>query len=185
MSATGGWGGLVPRRATCARCEARLDTGDAVAYAAIWQQEDGLKREDLCGDCFGALTETPYYHWRCAKKQDAPQSKRQRDVAAIEGLFERLGEDAGGAAAGDAEADAPPSDHEGLRYLLALELVRRRRLELVDLARRGGADCLVVRAGGDAELITLPAPALGEQELMRLGRELSHELGLGPEEAKA
>ncbi|RME72707.1 MAG: hypothetical protein D6776_08265, partial [Planctomycetota bacterium] len=91
--------------------------------------------------------------------------------AALEGLFARLGQP--GADGDGAEG------RDGLRYLLALELVRRRRLELVDLAREGGADCIVVRAGGDAELITIPAPALGEQELRRLGRELTEELGLG------
>ena len=37
---------------------------------------------------------------------------------------------------------------------------QERRLELVDLARQGGADCLVLRRSGDAEVITVPAPAI-------------------------
>ena len=65
-----------------------------------------------------------------------------------------------------------------LRYLLALALVRRRRLELVDLAREGGADCLILRRSGQAELLTVSAPPLGEADLERLSRELEAEVGL-------
>jgi hypothetical protein len=77
------------------------------------------------------------------------------------------------------DAGRSKDEQAKLRYLLALALVRRRRLELVDLAREGGADCLVLRRSGQAELLTVSAPVLAEADLARLSRELEAEVGLG------
>jgi hypothetical protein len=134
------------------------------------------------------------------EKGAAKRAQRRRDLDALLELFERLSAPEGAApepqaAGGPATAGDPsshgPSSHGAahqrgiaederakLRYLLALALVRKRRLELVELAREGGADCLVLRASGDAELRTVAAPRLSEEDLARLSRELEQEVGL-------
>lgn len=79
-------------------------------------------------------------------------------------------------------AEIPATDpvasrgEDKLQYLVALALLRRRRLELVELARAEGADCLVLRQSGRAELIEIPAPPITEPELEQLMSDLQREL---------
>ncbi|GIW71508.1 MAG: hypothetical protein KatS3mg102_1050 [Planctomycetota bacterium] len=197
------WSGIEPRRAQCAACGQRLDGPGVVAYAALWRQGAMLRRRDLCEPCFRALPERPPFYWRCAgraREGGTRRRAREQELVALQELFTRLGEPppgepagplpaAGAAGAPGAGERAVPAGQDAaerasLRYLLGLELVRRRRLELVELGRQAGADCLVVRASGRAELIVLPAPPLDPQALARLGQELERELGLGADDGE-
>jgi hypothetical protein len=187
MAEKDGWSGIERGEDRCGACGRDLGAGDA-CWSALYAEGDSFRRRDYCAACFGALPERPASFWkraprRGAGKRDetAARAARRRDLDALLDLFERLAEPEPVPAGGPG---APRSDGDGdahrakLRYLLALALVRKRRLELVELAREGGADCLIVRASGDAELVTIQAPKLSEDDLARLSRELEAEVGL-------
>lgn len=162
----------------CAGCGSRLAEVPEPIYASLLPEGDGWRRRDYCAPCFEKLPARPYTFWRraCgpvravgASSKEEKRERRRKDLDALVELFERLGE--------PAALERGP-DAGKLRYLLALALVRKKRLHLVDLAREGGADCLVIRASGDADLITVPAPALSKDELEKLAVELEQEVGL-------
>src|SRR5437870_3682259 len=152
-----GWSGLERGEETCAGCSGRL-AGQAAAFAVLSPEGLGFKRRDYCGPCFEKLPARPFSFWKRSAQAiaqqreggDARREARKKDLDALMELFQRLSD--GAAQKG--------SQEEKLRYLLALALCRKRRLQLVDLAREGGADCLVLRTSGDAEVITVPAPEL-------------------------
>jgi hypothetical protein len=149
------------------------------AFAALFPSGEGYARKDYCPTCFDALPEPPFSFWRRTKetlcavatesagKEERAWAKR-RDLDALLELFQRLA--------------LPPEgkalDAQKLRYLLALALIRKKRVHLVDLAREGGADCLVIRTSGEAEVISVPAPSLSREDMERLAQELQREIGL-------
>jgi hypothetical protein len=161
----------------CAGCGARLAEAAEPIYASLISEGEGWRRRDYCAPCFEKLPARPYSFWRRSKaapvavgaSKEEKRDRRRRDLDALVELFERLG---------GPEALGRGPDAAKLRYLLALALVRKKRLHLVDLAREGGADCLVIRASGDADLITVPAPALSKEELEKLAVDLEQEVGL-------
>jgi hypothetical protein len=188
-----GWSGVEKGEERCARCSAALDHA-AEAYAVLAAEGGGFRRRDLCGACFRALPERPSSFWRRQPgrraNKGAPKKERRaaraRDLDALFELFGRLAEEEAQSGAGATPRAAEglprdvltPDERAKLRYILALALVRRRRLELVDLAREGGADCLVIRASGRAELLTVEAPRVSEEDLSRLAKEIEAEMGL-------
>lgn len=178
-----GWSGLARGEDRCAAC-ARAFEGEEVCFSALFAAEESFRRRDYCAACFHALPDRPATFWKRAPRKAAERAdekargaRRRRDLEALSELFDRLSAPEPAEAAGTASATAK-DEREKLRYLLALALVRKRRLELVELARDGGADCLVLRASGTAELLTVPAPRLSEEDLARLSRELEAEVGL-------
>jgi hypothetical protein len=169
--------------------------------------EPGFIRRDYCPRCFEALPKEarPISFWRRAplpKRDPAGKetaaAKRKRDLEALSELFARLSEapapvpapvavaeaSAGAGAgatststSGTGTGTGSPEDRDKLRYILALALVRRKRLDLVEVARDGGADVLILRSSGKADLISIPAPSISRDELERLGRDLETEVG--------
>lgn len=185
MTSGEGWSGVERAGAEaerCAQCSRPLEPA-APRYAALFPEGDSFRRRDYCAPCFEALPERPASFWRRAPRRAARKAEekgkraaRRRDLDALLELFERLAAPEAGAGAGTGTGTG--GEREKLRYLLALALVRKKRLELVELAREGGADCLILRASGDAELVTVAAPPIAEADLARLSRELEAEIGL-------
>jgi hypothetical protein len=173
-----GYAGIERGEAACAGCAKAL-AGLPQAYAVLFPEGEGWRRRDYCAPCFEKLPERPTSYWRRdgallekagggAESGEARRARRRRDLDALLELFERL-------------ADPPEekaADAGKLRYLLALALVRKKRVHLVDLAREGGADCLVIRTSGEAEVVSVPAPALSKEDMERLAQELAREVGL-------
>jgi hypothetical protein len=185
-----GYSGLERGDDACAACGKRL-TEEPASFAALSPEADGFKRRDYCVACFETLPARPFSFWKRAPQAHARadgkggekeerKAARRRDLDALVELFERLDPahpERSAVGDGAAPKEARP-EAEKLRYLLALALVRKKRLHLVELARAGGADCLVLKTSGEAELVTVPAPRLSKEDLDRLARELEQEVGL-------
>ena len=173
-----GYQGIEKGLGTCEGCRGSLALASH-AFAALFTSGEGYARKDYCPACFEALTERPFSFWRRSKealvaaapetagREERAKAKR-RDLDALLEMFQRLADPLEGKA----------EDAKKLRYLLALALVRKKRVHLVDLAREGGADCLVIRTSGEAEVISVPAPSLSKEDMERLAEELQREVGL-------
>lgn len=123
------------REACCSGCEQPFQEG-APFFSLLFLEGDRLRREDRCPACFERPTPpgeaTPdLVYWRTRHRSD-PRARFAVDFEAIEELFlslegrreERLAE---------------------LRYLLALLLLRKKRLKLAGVRRNAAGETLCVR----------------------------------------
>ena len=119
------------REPGCTGCERAFQEGEAF-FSLLSFEGDRLRREDRCPACFGTpRPDEPTLFWRTHHRADR-RARFAVDFEAIEELFlglegrreERLAE---------------------LRYLLALLLLRKKRLKLVGVRRNAAGETLCLR----------------------------------------
>lgn len=113
----------------CAACKRPFGAGEE-HFSILVVGADALGREDRCVACFEAAEETPGIFWRT--RRQAAGRRLTVDFESIERLFLAL--------EGRSEERL-----EELRYLLALLLVRKKRLKLVRVLRREQGEFLALR----------------------------------------
>lgn len=117
------------REDQCSRCARAFVEGEAI-FSLLLADAEHLRREDICPGCFAPLPEGALF-WRTRHTLD----RRKRfavDFEAIEELFLAL--------EGRQEGRQPE-----LRYLLALLLLRKKRLKLVGVRRSPAGEALSLR----------------------------------------
>ncbi len=163
-------------------------------YVAILELPECIRRQ-LCLACFHELKsegrEMPF-HWKVRRRSDG-QRQPVLDLASLRALFDRLGEEpeepAEPADAGEADTE-PGMDAkaraEGLRYLVALLLLRKRVLKMADPRNEAEerSDLLVIDPKVEGmEPVALSVPSLEPEALATLKDELA--AAVGSEEAPA
>ena len=174
--------------AACAGCQRRLSgvevEGEAATFSTLQVREAALLREDYCSPCFSRLREKPVTFWKRAAPAPndsgsaKPQSRKRRDTDTLVAMFDQLlaPDHVGTEHSGIGSTGDPAAGMEKLRYLLALALVRRRKLELIDMAREGGADRLTLKRNGTAEVVSIVSPAIADEEREKLLLQLQSAL---------
>jgi len=125
-------------------------------------------RRDLCQACFRELeagAEEGLLFWR-GRRREKGQTGPVLDLASLRQLFDRLG---------DEDDPEKIETARGLRYLVALLLLRKRWLKMVDAetAEQEAADLLVVDPKVEGmEPVALQAPALDSDGMSSLKEEL-------------
>ncbi len=132
-------------------------------YFAVLQLPE-CQRHDLCATCFHRQTAqatTPLIYWK-AHRREGGRRAPTIDLTSLRVLFDRLGEVEG-------------EEARGLRYFVALLLLRKRVLKLVQPVgvEEERADLVVVdpRVAG-APRVALVAPELQGERMARLKDEL-------------
>jgi hypothetical protein len=111
---------IARRRDRCSRCEAAFDEGTRHLSTLCFQGES-LAREDLCAPCFERRDHgLEIFYWSTRQRRD--RRSLALDLPTLEHLFLRL--------EGNEEARI-----QELRYVIALLLMRKRRLKLVRVVR--------------------------------------------------
>jgi hypothetical protein len=111
---------IARRRDRCSRCETVFEEG-AKHVSTLRFQGDQLAREDLCPACFeGRDPGQDIFFWYTRERGD--RRTLALDLPTLEQLFLRL------------EGNGEPRIEE-LRYVIALLLMRKRRLKLVRVVR--------------------------------------------------
>jgi len=113
----------------CAACKRPFEAGEE-HFSILLVGPEALGREDRCVACFEAAEEAPGIFWR-TRRRDAGR-RLAVDFESIERLFLAL----------EGRSEERLAE---LRYLLALLLIRKKRLKLVRVLRREGAEFLVLR----------------------------------------
>jgi hypothetical protein len=119
------------REVLCGQCQKPFGEGEAL-YSLLFLDPERLRREDRCGSCFadpGAGEGVLF--WRTRHATDRAR-RLAVDFDAIEELFLAL------------ESRKEPRCME-LRYLLALLLLRKKRLKLVGVRRAETGETMCVR----------------------------------------
>lgn len=116
-------------------------------YSALLENDDGFERKDFCAEAWPGVEKDGFFsYWK--NKGYAPRGSARQpvDYDRILDFF-------------DALAGSGSPDRQLFRYVLALVLVRRRRLRLDDMSRTDQGDRLVVydrRDGGKTLEIISP-----------------------------
>ncbi len=146
----------------CAACGRPFDVGETYVSAVVETgEEDRFERRDFCDGCWqpdGAY----FSFWRTRVPPPEPEGTGPRlaDLDRLMRLFERLGDETDDAS-------------RRFRYVLALALMRKRRLKL-SASRRlpdGGEELTVRVAGTDTEFAVV-APRLTEDEVLAVADRL-------------
>lgn len=142
-------------------------------YYAILELPECIRRQ-VCLTCFEELKsqegDMPF-HWKVRRRIDGSKQP-VLDLASLRVLFDRLGEE--------------DKANEGLRYLVALLLLRKRVLKMADArnAEEEAADLLVIDPKIEGmEPVALSAPSLEPEALEGLKEELA--VAIGETEAEA
>jgi len=156
----------------CAACSEAFPEGQSL-YSLLRASEEGLERQDLCGACFGARAEEEaaqdLFFWRTRRQ---PELRRGLavDFDAVEGLFLAL----------EGRAERKLAE---LRYLLALLLMRKKRLKLVRILRRADAEGMVMRRPRRDEALEVLVFDLDAERMAELREDLARIFeGAGAEE---
>lgn len=148
----------------CGTCGRAFLVNDVYYSAVVETEEEGrLARQDFCPDCWkpgGAYFS--FWKTHVPEPQEEPsRGPRLVDVERLMQMFQRL-------------EDSEDEQARRFRYVLALALMRKRRLRLLESRRLGGGrgEELRVREVGAEREYTLVCPGLSEAELASVADRL-------------
>ena len=145
--------------AQCAGCGKALEAGQ-VYYAVIRLRGGEYVREDYDEGCWREPEEQPVGVWRARVAAPSVEAKPRRVASSVlMDVFEKLG---------DVEHDSGAK----LRFLLALLLMRRRKMRHEQTRAEGGEQKWVLRRAGDGAEFVIAAPALSQEDQDVLSRQL-------------
>jgi len=148
------------REERCSACERAFDEGETF-FSLLAFEGEGLRREDRCSACFEAPSEEAQetVYWRTRHSPDR-RARFAVDFEAIEELFLALEGRARGRLA-------------ELRYLLALLLMRKKRLKLIGVRRSSEGETLRLRRPRRTEELEVAVFDLDAERSASLKAELA------------
>ncbi|MCX5654964.1 MAG: hypothetical protein NTY65_09990 [Planctomycetota bacterium] len=152
---------------TCGRViEVNEEYYSAVAETA---QENLLERHDFCGPCWKPPEGGYFSYWKARVPEPEPDTHRGPrliDMGRLMQLFEHL-------------ADSEEVQARRFRYVLALVLMRKRRLRVVESRRlKDGGEELTLREVGTQRTHAVSAPPVTEDEIRSVADRLREVLDL-------
>jgi len=144
----------------CSQCDRAFGVGEEYYSAVVETEEESrLARRDFCPACWQPDTQTFFSFWKTSVPEPEPtRGPRLIDFTRLLRLFERLEQ---------------AEENRRFRYVLALVLMRKRRLRLVSLRRLGGrAEVLTLREVGGDRQHTVQNPGLSDEEIQGVADRL-------------
>ena len=145
-----------------ARREAAVKDEQAPPMASVTVHEKGRDEPQNV-----TLEGEPLYFWQQVKTaadedQDKKGKPKQRyvDDDILLDIFKQL-------------EDAPDGQRQAFRYMLALHLIRRKRLKLTDVVREGEQERLIITASGEDAAYKVLDPKLSEEEMLAMREQMS------------
>ena len=140
-------------------------------YSAVAEtaQENLLERHDFCGPCWKPPEGGYFSYWKTHVPEPGPDLRRGPrliDMGRLMELFEHL-------------ADSEDVQARRFRYVLALVLMRKRRLKVVESRRlKDGGEELTLREPGTQRTHAVSAPPVTEDEIRSVTDRLREVLDL-------
>jgi hypothetical protein len=148
----------IRRQGLCSACGHEFVDNESV-FSMLRLEAEELQRGDLCSKCFDSRDQASDLVWWRTCHLDS-RSGLKLDIEAILALFQKL-EEVASATAGD------------LRFLLALLLVRHRRLRLIGVRMRGQREFLQLRKVRTKDLFEAEVRELEPERREKLTRALA------------
>ncbi|HUX00044.1 MAG: hypothetical protein WBD63_08515 [Phycisphaerae bacterium] len=154
----------------CTTCDRVFAVGEEYHSAVVETEEEArLARRDFCPACWKPDAEGYYSFWKTSIPEPEPKQKsgpRLIDLGRLMQLFERL-------------ADAEEPENVRFRYVLALVLMRKRRLRLLSTRRLGGrSEAMTLREVGGDRQHTVTNPGLTDEEVQSVADRLREVLDM-------
>ncbi|MCX7804685.1 MAG: hypothetical protein N3A38_05785 [Planctomycetota bacterium] len=151
----------------CVRCRVRFEPGRRL-FSVLFDRPEGLFREDYCLECFSRDRPGDFFSfWRTTMPQPDAPKRPVINMDAIFDVFRNM-------------RDPSEPSAARLRFLLALMLLRKKRLKLSRIVRRGGREYLVLvepRVGAEHDVECME---LTDAEMEELRDKLSAWMGGSP-----
>jgi len=128
-------------------------------FGALVETEEGLQRRDFCTDYWEKEKPDVFCYWRT--KLPRPGEKKQRfvDDGVLTTFFERL-------------ANETEQEKVNFRFVLALVLMRRRRLKYESSELQGDKETWRLRITGDKEIVKVINPHLDDEQIEQLSSQM-------------
>ena len=128
-------------------------------FGALVETEEGLQRRDFCTDYWEKEKPDVFCYWRT--KLPRPGEKKQRfvDDDILTAFFERL-------------ANETEQEKVNFRFVLALVLMRRRRLKYDSSELEGNKEIWRLRITGDKEIVEVINPHLDDEQIEQLSSQM-------------
>jgi len=168
------------RTGSCAACQKQFVVGDAL-FSALYQEQGEFIRKDYCESCWPASRSGDQFSfWRSVVPEPEEVEKKKRRLDAMlnpETLLEVLKE----------MPDDPDPAKRRFRFVLSLMVMRRKKLKLLQIARRkaasgeGTEDFLIMQTTGRAkkQRFEIADVKMTEDEMIAAQDEVGRLLALG------
>jgi hypothetical protein len=129
-------------------------------FAALVETEEGLARRDFCADYWQSEKPDVFCHWKT--KLPRPDEKKQVfvDDEMLMAFFERLEQER-------------EQEKINFRFVLALILMRKRRLKYDSSEMQDNKEIWRLRVVGGKETVEVINPHLDEEQIKQLSSQLS------------
>ncbi len=142
----------------CCGSGRKIEPGEEY-YGALVEAEQGLQRRDFSGEFWEAEKPQVYCFWKT--KLAPPNEKKELFISddMLMAFFERL-----------AHETAP--EKVSFRFVLALVLMRKRRLKYDSTKMDGGREVWRLKMTGDKDLVEVVNPHLNEEQIEQLTSQI-------------
>jgi hypothetical protein len=154
---------IQPHSRRCVVSGRELQPGDRF-YSVLLDEGGNFIRQDYAAEAWQGPPERAFSFW--AGKVSSPQKKRRLivDEDLLQDCFRRL------------EGEVEPGK-ANFRYIVALLLMRRRRLKFEETRQEGGQEILYLRCTRSGECYQVVHPRLTDEELLAVQDEVFQVLG--------
>ena len=146
-------------KGACTSCGRIFEENEA-CYSLLDMGEEGARRRDLCASCFEAGGCQEGIFWRTRMTCKGPERRKIVDFGTLRELFFRM-------------VSRGSPEFVPMVYLLALVLVRKKYLRLVDFISRDGKDLMRVRRRRGEPSFDVEVPLLDDDGIARLKEKLA------------
>ena len=147
----------------CSRTGRPLQPGERF-YSVLYERDGGFEREDISMEAWQGPPENAFSFWvsRVPDRQTPRRLTVDDDV--LFDCFDRFETD------GDASKD-------NFRYILALLLLRRKRLRFEDAQTRPDGEYMILRCSRSQKTYTIRSPDLTDDQIAEIQEQVWHTLG--------
>jgi hypothetical protein len=128
-------------------------------FGALVETEQGLQRRDFCTDYWEKEKPDVFCYWRTKLPEPGEKKHRFVDDDVLTAFFERL-------------ANETEQEKINFRFVLALVLMRRRRLKYDSSGLEGGKEIWRLRITGDKEIVEVVNPHLDDEQIEQLSSQM-------------
>ncbi len=142
----------------CSGTDRKIEYGEEY-FAALVQTDEGLARRDFCSEYWQEKQPDVFCYWKTKLPQPDQKKHIFVDDEMLMAFFERLAREA-------------EQEKINFRFVLALILMRKRRLKYESSEKQDDVETWRLRIAGGKQIVEVINPHLTEEEIEQLSSQL-------------
>ena len=147
-----------PAAKACAKSGRAFRPGES-CWSVLFEKDGQLVRQDISAEAWGGPPEGAIGHWRCIIPESAESNRPKLDADSLFDYFMQLG-------------DSPNQVQQQYRYVLALLLMRKRRLILEEVVEVDDQPTMRLVGSAGEGPFDVREEELSEDQITRLQQQL-------------